>query len=348
MKPTYFTKQDGRDLWLYGRYGDGPIADADMPPTDGGSDPHRRFHPLLGEWVSYAGARQGRTFLPPADQCPLCPAKAEGEAKTEVPFTDFEVAVFQNRFPAFAQDAIDAPVIEGLETAPAVGRCEVVVFGPDHGTSLSQLSEDRIALLLKVWADRILDLRDKAGFEFVLPFENRGEEIGVTLHHPHGQIYAFDFLPDEIRRRAEAAKAAPVMDDLQARLAADLVLKETDGALGFVPPVARYPYEVWIAPKSRKPGPWALSAEETTDMAACLKDALMRLDALFDKPMPYVMAVLAAPKGYDDCWPFLIELRPIRRAADKLKYLAGVEQITGLFLADVPPEQAAQALRDAL
>lgn len=334
-------KADGRDLTFFGwKEHDRPIV-ADLPPLEASAPPYRRWHPLRHEWVSYAGARQGRTFFPDAASCPLCPAKSQG--LTEIPADDFEMAVFENRFPAFRLDAGDAELVGGDE--PAVGRCEVVVFSPDHGGSLGGQSVERIELLFELWANQARKMMDEQGLEAVLLYESRGEEIGVTLHHPHGQIYGFGFVPDLLLKSAEAQKAVPVVDDILGRTPSRLILDKTDNAMTFVPDIARYPYECWVAPRRRTPGPWDLTDDERADMALQLKRALLRMDGLFGKPMPYVLSAQVAPVGYEDSYHFTVQVWPIRRAADKLKFLASVEQISGVFLVDVPPEAAANALR---
>ncbi|HBM87180.1 MAG TPA: galactose-1-phosphate uridylyltransferase, partial [Rhodobiaceae bacterium] len=198
-------KSDGRDLTFYGwKEHERPVV-ADLPPLEASALPYKRWHPLRHEWVSYAGARQGRTFFPDAASCPLCPAKQDG--LTEIPSDDFEMAVFENRFPAFRLDAGDAELVGGDE--PAIGRCEVVVFSADHGGSLGGQSVERIELLFELWARQARQMMDEHGLKCVLPYESRGEEIGVTLHHPHGQIYGFGFVPDLLMKSAEAQKAAP-------------------------------------------------------------------------------------------------------------------------------------------
>lgn len=337
-------KADGRELLLYAHTPHqgvaGPELEAPPPALS-----HLRWHPLRREWVAYASARQARTFLPQAAECPLCPAR-DGRIG-EVPFPDFAIAVFENRFPAFTSDAAAPELVEGLTLAPAAGRCEVVVYSPDHGSSLAKLSGERLELLIEVWGARVKALRDM-GFAAVLPFENRGEEIGVTLHHPHGQIYAFPFVPGQLARAAEAQAEAPVVAHLIETLDPALVLRDGEAALSFVPPFAMYPYEVWLAPRRRVASPGELTAEERKSLALALGDAMRRLDALFGMPMPYILIVQTAPEGFDGTFHMTIEIRPFRRDANKLKYLAGVEQGAGVFLVDVPPEDAARALKAAL
>ena len=337
-------KSDGRELLLYGR---SPIEVSPAPEKEleRGKPPHLRWHPLRREWVVYAAARQGRTFLPQADECPLCPAR-DG-ASGEVPFADFEIAVFENRFPAFlgvASPLGPAPVGEEVK---ASGRCEVIIYSSDHAASLGTLSDERLGLLIDVWGERVKALREM-GYPSIMPFENRGEEIGVTLHHPHGQIYAFPFVPIQLLRAAEAQAATSVVATVMAELDPALKLHEEDAAMSFVPPFAMYPFEIWLAPMRRVATPDLLDAGERRALARALGDAVRRLDALFESPMPYIMVVQTAPAGFEDTFHMTIEIRPFRRDKGKLKYLAGVEQGSGVFLVDVSPEEAAQRLRDVL
>lgn len=336
-------KADGRELLLYGRAPHQGIAGPELEAAPAGRS-HLRWHPLRQEWVAYAGARQARTFLPQAAECPLC-ASQTGRIG-EIPFSDFEIAVFENRFPAFSADAEMPDAIRGLTLAQAGGRCEVIVYSPDHRSSLAGLSDERLELLIEVWGARVKALRDM-GFVAVLPFENRGEEIGVTLHHPHGQIYAFSFLPAQLARAAQAQAEAPLIAQLIETLDPALILREGQAALSFVPPFAMYPYEVWLAPRRRVASPDELTDAERGDLAQALGDAMRRLDALFDAPMPYILTVQAAPQGFEDTFHMTIEIHPFRRDTNKLKYLAGVEQGAGVFLVDVLPEEAARRLRAA-
>lgn len=337
-------KADGRELILYARENISAKAGAESA-VERGAASHMRWHPLRGEWVVYAAARQTRTFLPNVAQCPLCPAR-DGHI-SEIPFSDFEIAVFENRFPALSPNADALPHLAEVEVQPALGRCEVLVYAPDHEISLGNLSDVRLSLLIEVWGERIKTMRDM-GFSAVLPFENRGQDIGVTLHHPHGQIYAFSFVPAQLQRAAEAQAKEPVIARLLASLDPNLILSDRGAALSFVPPFAMYPFEVWLAPRRRVASPEQLEPDERNALATALGDALRRLDMLFDAPMPYILTLQAAPTGFEDTFHMTIEIRPFRRDANKLKFLAGVEQGAGVFLVDVLPEEAAQRLRDVL
>jgi UDPglucose--hexose-1-phosphate uridylyltransferase len=194
-----------------------------------------------------------------------------------------------------------------------------------------------------------------AGIRYVLPFENRGVEMGVTLHHPHGQIYGYGFVP-ALQARALAAmrehrgaNGGNLISGLADREAGQDVRRVTsnDGAIALVPPFARFPYETWVVPRRPAANLDGLSRADRRDLAAALCEALRRLDALFGPPMPYLLTVNQAPTDDSDYpeWTLWIAIQPIRRAPGKLKYLAGTELGAGVFAGDVLPEAAAAALR---
>lgn len=336
-------KADGRSLWLYSRkvHEEPPLAEIEGYEAGGA---HLRFHPLRQEWLVVSPKRQARTFAPTGGDNPLAAATPVGPL-TEIPFTEFEVAVFENRFPGLSAGADAAPVAP-WETAPASGACEVVVYTADPAASMGTLDDDRRVLLLEALADRCrhhLGL----GARFVLPFENRGPEVGATLHHPHGQIYAFPFVPAP---QAAAARAFAGGYDLARELdrwgeAARVASRAT--AASFVPPYARFPYECWVAPLARRAQLADLTPAELEDVAALMGDCSRRYDRLFGRPMPYMMAIHGAPAGAEDSYHLTVQFYPLLRGPDRLKYLAGVEQSTGVFTVDVAPEAAAQALREA-
>jgi UDPglucose--hexose-1-phosphate uridylyltransferase len=241
------TKTDGRKLTLYARTPLGDSLEAPSPferPLAG--SPHLRWHPLRGEWVTYAAYRQGRTFLPPPQYNPLAPT-IDPLAPTELPQGNWDVAVFDNRFPALGGPKAD-PTQLIVPTAPATGHCEVVVFTQDPASSLGALPLAHLDLLLQVWADRTERLTRRGDIAYVLPFENRGAEVGVTLHHPHGQIYAYPLVPPVPARMQAQAKEhfnrtgiGLLQDHIAAELsAAERILYSGPHAVAFVPVCARY------------------------------------------------------------------------------------------------------------
>jgi UDPglucose--hexose-1-phosphate uridylyltransferase len=296
-----------------------------------------RFNELRGEQVAYAIHRQDRTFLPDRDHCPLDATRPGGPA-TEIPLPAFEIVVFDNRFPAF-----DSPA----------GAAEVVVYTDDHDGSFGSLSAERAEALMWVWRHRYMELGAREDVDYVYIFENRGVEIGVTLHHPHGQIYGYPFLPPvpalELAADARLGGCAQCRLIELERTDANRILYEDEAVLAYVPHAARWPYEAHLSMRRHRDSLLECEPEELRLLAVGLQTLVRGYDALFDRPMPYVMAVHQAPTGGDRRTGHLhVEFYPPLREADKLKYPAGSEQGAGTFISDVLPEDAAAALREAI
>lgn len=347
-------KPDGRALTLYSRRPLDPAIVAPSPfPALLQANPHLRWHPLRGEWVTYAAYRQGRTFLPPPEYNPLAVTRDPAHP-TEVPAGDWDVAVFDNRFPSLALDAHDPPPCD-VATSAGTGHCEVVVFTQDPAASLGALSLAHLELLIGAWADRTRRLARQPAIRYVLPFENRGREVGVTLHHPHGQIYAYAVVPP-VPERITAQSDAHYAQHRRSLLA-DLIERELrrgerivyrgPHAVAFVPPCARYPYEVWVAPIAAVATLPELDAAQIADLARALKTVLMKYDGLWQRPFPYLMTWYQAPLGGEPHPGFHLhaEFYPPYRTPDKLKYLAGTELGAGFFAMDVLPEEKARELQ---
>ncbi|MDN3644724.1 galactose-1-phosphate uridylyltransferase [Pontixanthobacter aestiaquae] len=337
-----FTKADGRMLYLYGREAHSlPVqTQQDDDIATGGE---LRFHPLRREWNIYAAHRQNRTFKPSASADPLAPTMAGGPT-TEIPFEDFELAIFENKFSGLHPLAPHPPILDGIDSAPATGKCEVIVYTPEAEGSLHTIGQDRRRILIAAWIDRYRAMFAE-GCEYVLPFENRGEEVGATLHHPHGQIYGFGKVP-LVQQAAIDAFASGY--DLAAEIAKaqpDYGLGEAGGLAAFCPRFARFPYEVWIAPTECRAGPWDCNEEELDGLATLLGDVTRRYDALFGRPTPYMFALHSAPRQGGDKYHFTAQFYPLLRGPNRVKYLASVEQHTGVFTVDVMPETAVEALR---
>lgn len=334
-------KPDGRHLFVYGYAPHEGPALHELVRTDTATA-ELRHDPLRGSWSIYAPHRQTRTFLPSAADDPLAPSRPNAPA-TEIPFEDFELAIFENRFPSLTLSQAPAE-LSAWATGTANGLCDVVVFSKERVGSLSTLTHARRVLLIEALIDRYRSLYEE-GLAYVMPFENRGEQVGVTLPHPHGQIYAFGDIPQP---QLSAVRAFEAGFDL---IAEHTSWKGTfdvtsDGDLtAFCPPFARFPYETWIMPRRRCVGPWELDAESVHSLARLLAEIPRRLDALFAEPMPYMMSFQAAPRGRTSNFQFTVQFFPILRSSGRLKFLASVEQFTGIFTVDVVPEVAAERLR---
>ncbi|MEU1790483.1 galactose-1-phosphate uridylyltransferase [Streptomyces sparsogenes] len=343
MKKTATRLADGRELIYYDARDDAVRDAVDPRPLDPISTRSEIRHDrLLGDRVAIASHRQGRTYHPPADECPLCPSR-EGR-HSEVPAADYDVVVFENRFPSLAGDS---------------GRCEVVCFTSDHDASFADLTVDQAALVLEAWTDRTAELAQLPSVEQVFCFENRGKEIGVTLGHPHGQIYGYPFTTPRtqlmLRSLAEHRERTGrnLFDDVVADERADgrRVVLEGEHWIAFVPYAAHWPYEVHLYPKRRVPDLRELDEGARTEFPQMYLELLKRFDRIFgpdEPPTPYIAAWHQAPFSLSDRGEFALhlELFTIRRTSGKLKFLAGSESGMNVFINDVPPEAAAERLRE--
>ncbi|MEV6299401.1 galactose-1-phosphate uridylyltransferase [Actinoplanes sp. NPDC051861] len=351
---------DGRELIYFDeKPGSGRSAYADsrqLPPPPPASQ--LRYDPLVDEWIAIAAHRQTRTFLPPTDACPLCPTT--DRFASEIPAPDYDVVVFENQFPSFSDRIVPDEISELTEMVPVrpgLGRCEVVCFTSDHNSAFGSLPPSRVRTVVEALADRTAELSGLPGVAQVFPFENRGVEIGVTLHHPHGQIYAYPTVPPRTAAMLRAAERHATKtggrnlyaDVLAAEQTAKVrVIASNEHWTAYVPAASRWPFEVHVAPHRRVPDLPALSDAERDAFGPLYLDVLRRFDGLFGKPMPYISAWHQAVVGEGRDLGYLhLQLFSIRRAADKLKFLAGSESAMGAFVNDVVPEQAAQLLRDA-
>ena len=358
MKRTSITLADGRELIYFDERDDAVREEIDrreLPPVPPASG--MRYDPLLDEWVTVAAHRQTRTFLPAATDCPLCPSTVD--RSTEIPAYDYDVVVFENRFPSFnhRHPAVAPTDVTPLTPVrPALGRCEVVCFTPDHNASFAALSQDRVRTVLAALADRTAELSALPEVEQVFPFENRGQEIGVTLHHPHGQIYGYPYVTPRTRTMLRAARA--YRDRTGGILLADILAAERAAGVrvvggnaywtAYVPAAARWPFEVHVVPHRQVYDLAGLTDDEAASLAPVYLEVLRRFDGLFGTPMPYIAAWHQAPVRHPDReLAYLhLQLTSPRRAANKLKFLAGSESAMGAFVNDVRPEDAARLLRE--
>jgi UDPglucose--hexose-1-phosphate uridylyltransferase len=306
---------------------------------------------LTGDWISIAAARQNRVVLPPAEADPLAPQTPGNPS--EIPDA-YDVAVFENRSPSFGPEhgVADVTGVGFERTAPSYGRCEVVCFSPETTGSLATQTPSRARTVIEAWADRTAALSAIEGVEQVFPFENRGEAIGVTLHHPHGQIYAYPYVTPRMQRTLAAARAVDgdlFGQVLERERAGERVVLAGEHWTAFVPFAARWPLEVHVLPH-RPIADFAETSEEERDELAPFYLRLLRgIDALYDTPTPYIAAWHQAPvREGRDLVRLHLELTSPRRGADKLKFLAGSEAAQGAWIGDVVPEQQAQLIRAAI
>jgi UDPglucose--hexose-1-phosphate uridylyltransferase len=331
-------------------------ADA-RPPAPRPALPTLRQDPLTGEWISIAAARQNRAFLPPAEHDPLAPSTPGN--LTEIP-GNYDVAVFENKSPSFGPGVPDpgSPVLQdpgtiGLgRSLPGYGRCEVVCFGPQHTGSWADFSVGRARTVVEAWADRTAALSQWPGVKQVYVFENRGAEIGVTLHHPHGQIYGYPYVTPRTKNllASVAAYGPSLMGDiLEFEAKSERVLIAGEHFTVFVPFAARWPIEVHMLAHRPVPDFAATTDGERAEIALLYRRVLRALDRLYDTPTPYIAAWHQAPaQAGRDVIRLMLQVTSPRRAADKLKFTAGSETGMGAFIGDIVPEAAAARLREVL
>lgn len=319
-----------------------------------------RLDPLVNEWTIIAAHRTKRIFYPPKELCPLCPTPKDGtfDRSTEIPDNDYEVVSFDNRHPALANPGSDwaLPDLAGPDTDnhTAAGHCEVICFTSEHEKSIKDLDERQLKTLIAAWSDRTFELSGKPFVEYVGLFENRGQEVGVTLHHPHSQIYAYSFLPPRVEKMVETANkyfeltGKVLLDEVVKREIAEQkrLVFENDCWIAYVPYAAKYPFEIQVAPKHSVADLSQLNEEQLDSWPEIAIAVMKKLDGVYGIPMPYIAAWYQAPvnKGKNTIrlhW----QINCIRSTPEKLKYLAGSESAMGAFVADQTPEQIAQTLR---
>jgi UDPglucose--hexose-1-phosphate uridylyltransferase len=359
-EPIPWTLADGRDLLCFALPGHRPtpVPDRRPLPDRGERASQLRFDRQTGQWVVIAALRQDRTYKPAADLCPLCPGPSG--LTSEVPAPDYDVVVFENRFPSLSGAGgspftLPIPDGDGFVSAPGHGRCEVISFSSSHTASFADLELPHARLVVDAWRHRTADLLARPGIEQVFCFENRGEEIGVTLTHPHGQIYGYPYLAPRTAHVLAEARAysarhgGNLFADILAHEVAEAtrIIARTELFTAFVPFAARWPVEVHIYPNRFVRNLIELDDAELDGFASMYREVLRRFDLLYPTPLPYISALHqyadtdAQREGY-----FHVELMSVRRSATKLKFLAGSESAMDAFISDVTPEDVAHRLRE--
>ena len=311
-----------------------------------------RYNPLTKDWVMIASHRQNRPQMP-KDWCPFCP----GSGKVPDHFT---VHKYDNDFPALSQNppVPDDVATELYQTREAYGKCEVILYSPEHTVTLPELSIPHIRELVDLWTERFEELRKDEKIKYIFIFENRGDVVGVTMPHPHGQIYGYSYIPKKLEVEIESAKehkekngTCLFCDILKTELdVKDRIVIENEDFVTFLPFFTDYPYGVYIMAKEHLQNLSQLNDRQKDNLAKILKETAGMLDNLFDYPFPYMMCMHQEPVNsgdFSDCFHFHIEFFPPMRAADKQKFNASSE--TGAWAACNPtaPEEKADELRQA-
>ena len=311
-----------------------------------------RWHPLIKDWVMIASHRQNRPQMP-RDWCPFCPGSGR------VP-EDYTVYKYDNDYPALSQAP---PVPDDVPTelyrmAEAYGKCEVILYSPEHTSSLHQFSVDHIERIIDLWTERFIELKKDDRIKYIFIFENRGEMVGVTMPHPHGQIYGYPFIPKKLELELEAcrehheANGACLLCDMvkDETKSGNRVIFENEDFVVFLPFFSEYPYGMYIVSKNHKQNLTQLDEREKTNLAKALKEATGTLDSLFGFPFPYMMCMHQDPVNSEDVseyYHFHIEFFPPMRAENKQKFNASSETGAWAHANPTKPEEKAEELRQA-
>lgn len=311
-----------------------------------------RWHPLIKDWVMIASHRQNRPQMP-KDWCPFCPGSGK------VP-DNYEVYKYDNDFPALSQDP---PVPDNVPTdlyrmSEAYGKCEVILYSPDHTSSLYQFSTEHIVKIIDLWTERFIELRKDEKIKYIFIFENRGELVGVTMPHPHGQIYGYSYIPKKLELELAScseyheANGTCLICDMyrDEKKSGDRVIFENEDFLVFLPFFSEYPYGMYIVSSNHKQNLTQFNKREKQNLAKALKETTGTLDSLFGDVMPYMMCMHQEPVNSSDAsayYHFHIEFFPPKRSADKQKFNASSETGAWAHANPTKPEEKAEELRQA-
>jgi len=311
-----------------------------------------RWHPLIKDWVMIASHRQNRPQMP-KDWCPFCPGSGK------VP-DNYDVLKYDNDFPALSQNPPkpDDVATSLFKTAEAYGKCEVILYSPQHTITLPELPVDHIKKLVDLWTERFIEIQKDEKIKYIFIFENRGELVGVTMPHPHGQIYGYSFIPKKLELEIESCKeyfeekkTCLICDLLEEeKKAGSRIIFENDDFIVYLPFYVEYPYGVYIASKKHKQNLTQFSESEKMNLAAVLKDTTGMLDSLFGFQFPYMMCMHQNPVNcgdFSDYYHFHIEFFPPMRSAEKQKFNASSETGAWAHCNPTSPEEKAEELRQA-
>lgn len=315
-----------------------------------------RWNPLLKTWTMVASNRQARPNMP-KDWCPFCPGSGR------VP-EHYDVLKYDNDFPALKLNP-DKPDVEGSElyrVAENYGKCEVILYSPEHTKTLPELSVEHIYKLVNLWTERFREISKDEKIKYIFEFENRGEEVGVTMPHPHGQLYAYPFVPLKLKVELDSCKEYYFekgkcmicqMNEEETDFK-ERIIYENDSFLAYIPFFTDYPYGVFIVSKAHKGNFTEFTDKEKWDLAEMLKNITGAFDSLFDRLFPYMMCIHQTPvnseeyKDSEKYYHFHIEFYPPLRDKDKLKFYASSEMGAWAAANTMAVEEAAENLRRAL
>ncbi|OYD09791.1 galactose-1-phosphate uridylyltransferase [Paludifilum halophilum] len=311
-----------------------------------------RFNPLLRDWTMVASNRQNRPHMPKGD-CPFCPGSGK------VP-DDYTVFKYDNDFPVLRPDPPEPDPVETslYQAKRSFGKCEVILYSPDHHKTLPELSVDHLVQLVDLWTDRFEELRKDANHQYIMIFENRGEECGVTMPHPHGQVYAYSHIPLKIKtelesckiHREETGKCLFCEMNEHEKSFEQRVIVENEHFIAYIPYFTDFPYGVFIVSKNHKTALTDFTSGEKRNLAHILKQVTGAMDALFNRIFPYMMVIHQRPVNGDDVedfYHFHIEFYPPLRDQDKIKWYASSEMGAWAVTNPSAVEETAPKLREA-
>lgn len=315
-----------------------------------------RWNPLLDTYTMVATNRQHRPHLP-KDYCPFCP-------KHNKTLPAFDVMAYDNDFPVMTLGKTQTTKQLSRENTvfkvkAAIGKCEVILYSPEHDKRLYELTEAHVLKIVDLWAERFQALSEDKRIKYIFEFENRGEEVGVTIHHPHGQLYAYPFVPAKIKEELRNCKKYYLQH--QRNLFADLnaaekkhkkrVVYENGSFIAYIPYFTDYPFGVFVVNKKLKPNITRFTPLEKKDLAVTLKKLTSAFDKIYEREFPYMMCMHQTPvneRKYADAekyYAFHIEFYPLLRAKDKIKYYAGSEMGAGAAANPLDVDECAQILK---
>lgn len=311
-----------------------------------------RYNPLTKDWVMIASHRQSRPQMP-KDWCPFCPGSGK------VP-DNYDVYKYDNDFPALSQTP---PVPDDVKTdfykmREAYGKCEVILYSPEHTVTLPELPQEHIRKLVDLWVERFTDLKKDEKIKYIFIFENRGEAVGVTMPHPHGQIYGYSNIPKKLELELESCKE--YYDEKGKCLICDMIadeakygeriIIENDDFYAFLPFFSEYPYGMYIASKAHKQTIDEFTDSERNNLAKIIRETAGTLDSLFGYAFPYMMCMHQSPVNSfntEEFYHFHIEFFPPMRSADKQKFNASSETGAWAHCNPTSPEEKAEELKTA-
>lgn len=312
-----------------------------------------RYNPITKDWVMVASHRQARPQMP-KDWCPFCPGSGN------VPDEGFDVLRYPNDFPALSQSPPAPDDVAGgfFVTAPAYGKCEVLLYSDKHTATLAELDDAHVTKLAEMWRDCFIDISADEKIKYVYIFENRGDVVGVTMPHPHGQVYGYSFIPKKIAEEIEGATAhytkngSNIFCDLLKQEKADgrRIIFENEHFTVYVPFFSPITYGVHVTANRQVPHLAAMTEDEIAALGKTLRACCGMYDSLFGTAFPYMMCMHNAPVNSGDfnkIWQFHVEFFPPMRAANKQQFFASSETGAGAWCNPTAPEEKAEELRQA-